>query len=258
MSKADRPQFLKRPDGSKIAYRRLPGKSPGVLFCGGFRSDMQGTKALALEAHCRAAGRAFARFDYFGHGESEGAFALGAIGRWRDDALAVLDEVCEGPQILVGSSMGGWIMLLAALARPERIAGLIGVAPAPDFTERLMWQRYPEAVRRTLLRDGLYREPSQYSADPYPITLKLIEEGRRHLLLDGPIEIDRPVRILQGMDDPDVPWSHSLSLVAALRGCDVALTLVKDGDHRLSRPQDLERLTGCLDEVVAIAAGGAA
>lgn len=237
------PSRLPRPDGATIAYRASPGKSPGIVFLGGFKSDMTGTKALALEAACRAAGRAYVRFDYFGHGGSDGAFTQGTIGRWSADAIAVLDALTAGPQVLVGSSMGGWLMLLAALARPERVAGLVGIAPAADFTEALMWQRFDPATRAILTRDGVWQRPSAYSADPYPITLTLIEEGRRHLLLDRPIALSCPIRLIHGMADEDVPWQHSLRLVAALESPDVTLTLVKDGDHRLSDPINLARLT---------------
>jgi len=235
--------FLTRPDGATIAYHARSGKSPGVIFLGGFMSDMTGTKATALEQSCRDAGRAFVRFDYLGHGQSSGAFADGTIGRWRDDALAVLDEITEGPQILVGSSMGGWIMFLTALARPDRVAGLIGVAPAPDFTRRLMWDGFDEDIRETLRRDGVYLEPSQYDDEPYTITMQLIEEGDNHMILDDGIELDCPVRILHGMEDPDVPWQHALTIVQSLKSKDVTLSLVKHGDHRLSEPDDIERLT---------------
>lgn len=234
--------YLPAIDGSRIAYHRLTGKRPGIIFCGGFKSDMEGTKALYLEALCAAEQRSFLRFDYFAHGKSDGAFTLGTIGHWLNDTLTVLDALTEGPQIIVGSSMGGWIMLLAALARRERIHGLVGIAAAPDFTERLMWKLWSDEIRQSLLRDGIYLEPSAYSADPYPITLKLIEEGRNHLLLDQPIQLNCPVRLLQGMADEDVPWSHALILTEALGHKDVTLTLIKDGDHRLSRPQDLALL----------------
>ncbi|MEQ8500576.1 MAG: alpha/beta hydrolase, partial [Sneathiellaceae bacterium] len=219
------PAVLRRPDGTAIAYHRAipasPAPGPGVVFCGGFKSDMTGTKALALDSHCRASGRACLRFDYFGHGQSDGDFEAGTVGRWAADAVAVLDALTDGPQVLVGSSMGGWIMLLAALARPDRVAGLVGIAPAPDFTQRLMWERFTDAQRAVLQRDGVLREPSDYDPEPYAITAALIEEGRQHLLLDDGIELHCPVRILQGMQDPDVPWRHALHLVAALAAQDV-------------------------------------
>lgn len=236
-------RFLASPEGRSLAFRRLEGRPPGVLFLGGFRSDMTGTKATALEAHCRAAGRAFARFDYSGHGESPGRFEEGTIGAWLADALCVLDRATEGPQVLVGSSMGGWIMLLAALARPERVRGLIGVAAAPDFTEDLVWGRCGEEERRKLMEEGSFLCPPRYEDAPYPITRRLIEEGRRHLLLRGPIPLRRPVRLIHGMADEDVPWEVSLRLCGCLEGADVSLTLVKGGDHRLSTPADIRRLT---------------
>jgi pimeloyl-ACP methyl ester carboxylesterase len=203
---------------------------------------MTGVKAAALEGLCRDAGRAFVRFDYFGHGASSGAFADGTIGRWADDATAVLDELSDGPQVLVGSSMGGWLMLLAALRRPERVAGLVGVAAAPDFTEDLMWARYDAAARSELLRNGIRYEPSAYDSRPYPVALRMIEEARRHLLLRAPIPLHCPIRLLHGMRDPDVPWRTSLHLAERLEADDVETVLIKDGDHRLSRQADIARL----------------
>src|SRR5690606_6235599 len=248
------PRILARPDGSAIAYHRLPEREgtprrPGVVFLGGFASDMTGTKATALEAFCRARGQAFLRFDYTGHGQSSGAFEEGTIGRWTADALAALDELTAGPQILVGSSMGGWIMLLVALARPERLAGLVGIAAAPDFTEDLVWAALTPEERETLLRDGAVRRPSAYDPEPYPFTRALIEEGRNHLLLRAPIDITCPVRLLQGMRDPDVPWQTALRLTERLTGDDVHLLLIKDGDHRLSRPANLDRLFAAVAEL---------
>ena len=246
----EEPRILTRTDGATIAYHKSDGREPGVVFLGGFKSDMGGTKAVALEAHCRARGQAFLRFDYFGHGQSSGDFVDGTIGRWAEDAICVLDKLTEGPQILIGSSMGGWIMLLAALARPDRVAALIGIAAAPDFTEALMWQHWPPEIRETLLRDGVYREPSDYSEEPYTITLKLIDDGRDHLLLERPIAIHCPVRLIQGMEDADVPWEHALAISEKLLSEHVAVTLVKDGDHRLSRDEDLTRLFRILDETI--------
>ncbi len=249
MSDAAQPEFLSRPDGETIAYHATPGKSPGVMFCGGFMSDMTGIKATALEANCRARGRAYVRFDYLGHGRSSGAFVDGTIGRWADDALAVLDRVTVGPQILVGSSMGGWIMLLAALARPERVAGLVGIAAAPDFVEP-MWRSFPEEIRHRLRTEGVYHRPSAYADQPYAITMKLIEDGRRHTVLDrAPVPIRCPVRLLHGMRDPDVPWRRSLDVAEALAGDDVTVTFVKAGDHRLSEPADIARLTGMVEQL---------
>ena len=236
-------QILTRQDGATIAYRKTTGKSPGVLFLAGFRSDMTGTKATMLESMCREQGRGFVRFDYFGHGESSGDFTEGTIDRWAEDAIAVLDEVCEGPQVLVGSSMGGWIMLLVALAHPQRIDALVGIAAAPDFTETLMWDRFGADIRQTQERDGIYHEPSEYDEVPTPITMKLIREARAHLLLDRSIAIHCPVRLIHGMRDEAVPWGHSLLIRDVLLAHRVTLTLIKDGDHRLSRDNDL-RLIG--------------
>lgn len=242
-------KILARADGATIAYHKTDGEGPGIVFLGGFRSDMTGTKAQALEEYCRAANRAFVRFDYFGHGASSGDFTEGTIGRWTEDAACVLDNVTDGPQILIGSSMGGWIMLLTALARPDRVAALIGIAAAPDFTETLMWQRYPEEIRETLRRDGIYFQPTPYEEGPYAITMKLIEEGRNHLLLDRPINIRCPVHLLQGMRDEAVPWQHALTINENLASERVTVTLIKDGDHRLSRDQDLAQLMRTIDAV---------
>jgi pimeloyl-ACP methyl ester carboxylesterase len=229
-----------------INSRRQP---PGIVFLGGFASDMTGTKAMALDAYCAATGRAFVRFDYSGHGQSSGKFVDGTIGAWRDDVLAVLDQLTQGPQILIGSSMGGWLMLLASLARPDRIHALIGLAPAPDFTEELMWQTMDAGMQQRLMQEGRIEEPSAYSDEPYVITRALIEDGRKHLLLQGAIHIDRPVRLIHGQADQDVPFSVSLRLADHLVAEDVAVTLVKDGDHRLSRQQDIERLIMTIEEV---------
>ena len=245
------PGFIDRPGGHRVAYHVTPGKSPGVVFLGGFMSDMTGTKAMALEAHCRARGQAFLRFDYLGHGQSSGSFADGTIGRWADDAMAAIDQLTEGPQILVGSSMGGWTMLLAALARPQRVCGLIGIAAAPDFTEDIMWRMFDDDQRKTLMADGAASIPSNYGAgEPYIISRALIEDGRENLLLKDDIAIDCPVRLLQGMKDADVPWRTALAVADKLTGDDVEVVLVKDGDHRLSEPQDLARLGVVLDRLI--------
>lgn len=249
------PRILTRADGATIAYHAHTGKLPGVVFCGGFNSDMTGTKAAALDTHCRETGRAFVRFDYFGHGASSGKFRDGTIGRWKDDAIAVIDDLTEGPQIIVGSSMGGWIMLLAALARPARVTGLLGIAPAPDFTEDLMWERFDDNTRETLRRDGVYMRPSEYGDEPHAITLRLIEEGRNHLLLRQTVELACPLRVLQGMDDPDVPWRHALKLIEAYGGADAEVTLVKNGDHRLSEPGDIARILRAVDGLAAMTQG---
>jgi pimeloyl-ACP methyl ester carboxylesterase len=212
---------------------------------------MNGIKATALAGHCRTRDHAFLRFDYFGHGASSGDFRAGTIGRWLEDALAVIDHLTEGPLILVGSSMGGWIALLAALARPGRVKALIGIAPAPDFTEDLIWARLSEAQRLELHERGELAAPSVYEADPIPFTLRLVEEGRRHLLLRAPIRLSCPVRLLHGMEDPDVPYQTSLHLVERLTGTEAVVELIEDGDHRLSRPQDLTRLFAAVDAMAA-------
>lgn len=232
---------LPAPDGTPLAYRRLPGTGPGVVFLGGFHSDMTGSKAEYLAGWCAARGTPFLRMDYSGHGASGGRFEDGTIGRWAADAEAALVALTDGPQVLVGSSMGGWIALLLALRHPGRVRALVGIAPAPDFTEDLMWARFPPAVRAAIERDGAWRRPSDYG-EPYPITRALIEDGRRHLLLGGRIGVTAPVRILQGDADPDVPWQHALRLATALDSEDVRVTLVKGGDHRLSTPRDLSLL----------------
>ena len=245
------PEILPRDGSVTISYRQIYGKAPGVLFLGGFMSDMQGTKAVELERYCRAAGRAYTRFDYRGHGESSGAFRDGTIGDWLSDALAVIDDCTEGPLVLVGSSMGGWIMLLAALARPDRVAGVIGIAAAPDFTRDLMWDRFSDEIKRTLETDGVYYEPSEYGEEPYTITMNLIEEGRRHLLLDRPIALHCPVRLLHGMRDDSVPWMTSIRIAEKILAEDVRIFLVKDGDHRLSRDQDIASLKLTLEDLLA-------
>ncbi len=247
------PDFLLRPDGECLAYHQTPGRSPGVVFLGGLRSDMGGIKATRLDAWCRARGQAFLRFDPYGHGRSSGDFARGTVSRWAADALAVLDTLTEGPQLLVGSSMGGWLALLAARARADRVAGLLGIAAAPDFTEDLIWAGLSEAERVRLLAAGRIERPSDYGDGPYPITRALVEDGRRHLLLrqgGEPLRLDCPVRLLAGMRDADVPWQTSLRLSEALVGADVRLTLIKDGDHRLSRETDLALLEATLAELL--------
>jgi pimeloyl-ACP methyl ester carboxylesterase len=238
---------LARPDGAKLAWRRIEGSGPTVVWLGGFRSDMAGTKAQALADWAQASGRAYLRFDYFGHGESGGDFREGTITRWRADALAVLDELIEGDAVLVGSSMGGWIACLVAMVRSERVKAMVLVAPAPDFTEKLMEPQIPPEGRRALREEGVWLRPSEYG-DPYPITAALLEDGARWSILPGPVPIEAPVRILQGGEDPDVPWRHALELAQAIKAPDVVFTLVKDGDHRLSRPEDIARLIAAVAE----------
>ena len=238
-----------------IAVRQRPGGAPGLFWLGGLKSDMQGTKAQALDAWAQQQGRALTRFDYSGHGELGGSFADGTIGRWLAESLAVFEACCTGPQVVIGSSMGGWLALLLGRALagrvpppPATIAALILIAPAVDFTEALMWERFSPEVRRQIDEKGAWERPSRYGEEPYPISRGLIEEGRQHLLLGGMIETGCPVRILQGVQDPDVPWQHAVDLTARLAQDDVVLTLVKDGDHRLSRPEDIERLLAAVAE----------
>jgi len=240
---APEPRILTRADGATIAYHLVAGRTPGVVFLTGFKSDMTGGKAIALEAFCRKRGQAFVRFDYFGHGASSGTFESGTISRWADDAVAVIDRLTEGPQVLVGSSMGGWIMLLAALARPERIAGLVGTAAAPDFTEDLIQDGLSPGQKIDLARQGFIDTENPYDHKPYRIAKPLLDDGRNHLLLRAEIPIDCPVRLIHGIADAEVPWRTSEQLAKRLRSRDVETLFVKNGDHRLSDPNDLERLT---------------
>jgi pimeloyl-ACP methyl ester carboxylesterase len=242
--------ILTRGNGATIAYRRSPGKNPGVLFVHGLRSDMNGSKALALEAHCRADSRAFLRFDLSGHGASSGDFSDGTIGTWAADLLEVLDRLTLGRQILVGSSLGGWLMLLAALARPGRVAALLGLAAAPDFTADLLWSGLSPDQRHTLEESGRVLIDDCYGAAPYPITRLLIEEGRTHLLLTGPIEIGCRVTLIQGQADPDVPWQTALRLAERLQSDQVQVHLLKSAGHRLSEPDNLRSILRSLDALV--------
>jgi|SRR5579859_684542 len=241
---------LDRADGEQIAWRRVYGDGPTVVWLGGFRSDMTGAKAEALADWAKAEGRSYLRFDYLGHGASSGDFqAKGTITRWREDALCVLDNLVEGPAILVGSSMGGWLSCLVAMAQPQRVKAMVLIAPAPDFTDKLMWPTIPAEGRATLAANGVWMRPSEYG-DPYPITQALLSDGARWTILGSePLAIEVPVRILQGGADPDVPWRHALELAQAIRGDDVVFSLIKDGDHRLSRPQDIARLLALVSEV---------
>jgi pimeloyl-ACP methyl ester carboxylesterase len=241
-------------DARSIAIRTRAGGTPGLFWLGGFKSDMLGTKAAALDDWAAKNGRAIVRFDYSGHGESGGDFLDGTIGRWLEESLAVFDAECRGPQVVIGSSMGGWLALLLARELAQRdkpaaeLQGMVLIAPAVDFTEVLMWQRFPPEVKREIEEKGAWARPSQYSGEPFIFTRGLIEEGRKHLLLDNMIETGCPVRILQGVQDPDVPWQHAVDLTARFARDDVVLTLVKDGDHRLSRPEDIERLIAAVAE----------
>lgn len=235
---------LERPGRAPLAWRRVEGRGPTVVWMGGYRSDMTGTKAEALAAWAQAQGRAFLRFDWTGHGESGGEFAASTISTWRADALDVLDALVDGPAVLVGSSMGGWVATLAALARPDRTAALVLVAPAPDFTFALVEPRMSAADREALRRDGAWTD-----AEGQTYTAALLEDGARWTLLPGPVEVRAPVRILQGGRDEAVPWRHAFAFAEAFVGEDVVFTLARDGDHRLSRPQDLARLTAAVGEV---------
>src|SRR5215213_2294198 len=234
----DRVQRLQRPDGNTVAYATTSGRTPTVAFLGGFRSDMAGTKAMALGEWARRTGRAFVRFDYLGHGQSSGRFEDGTIGRWLDDSLAVLDLLTEGR-----------LVLLAARARPERLAGLVLIAAAPDFTERMLLKGLSPEDRAKLQRDGRLERPSQYSPEPSVFTWKLIEEGRNHLLLDKPLALPCPVRLLHGQSDPDVPWEYSLQIARHLEAPEVITTFIKGGDHRLSTPSDIARLIATIEEL---------
>jgi pimeloyl-ACP methyl ester carboxylesterase len=238
--------FLRR-----IAVRARDGGGPGLFWLGGFNSDMRGTKALALDAWAAERDRACVRFDYSGHGESGGAFVDGTIGRWLEESIAVFDRFCAGPQVVIGSSMGGWMALLLAgaiAANRASLAGLVLIAPAPDFTEALMWKGFSPEIRQEIETKGVWLRPSAYG-EPYPITRALIEEGRHHLLLGSAIDVGCPVRILQGAQDPDVPWQHAFALAQRLPADDVVLTMIQDGDHRLSRPQDIARIIAAVAEI---------
>lgn len=241
------------PTSRTIAVRERRGKGPGLFWLGGFKSDMKGTKAEALDRWAEKQGRACLRFDYSGHGESGGSFTEGTIGRWLEESLAVYLRFAEGPQLVIGSSMGGWLALLLARVLGSRkdaaqIAGMVLIAPAVDFTEELMWKQFSDATKREIEEKGIWMRPSEYGEERYPITRGLIEDGRKHLLLGGLIETGCPVHILQGVQDPDVPWRHAVELVSRFSRDDVVLTLIKDGDHRLSRPEDIDRLIAAVKE----------
>ncbi|PZQ96758.1 MAG: alpha/beta hydrolase [Cereibacter sphaeroides] len=244
------PQFLDTPQGRRIAYHRNAGKGPGVVFLHGFRSDMAGTKAMHLAEWAERRGRAFLRFDYSGHGQSSERFENGAIGDWFEDAMAAIAALTEGPQVLVGSSMGGWISLLIAREAPERLRALVGIAAAPDFTEDSMWSDATEAQRETLLTTGRIELPTEYDASPYIITRRLIEEGRDRLVLRAALDLPFPVRFLQGTADVDVPPSVALRLLNHATGPDIRLTLVKDADHRFSTPECLMLIEKTVEDLL--------
>ena len=245
-------EILKPRDGVEIAYHKTAGTDdtlPGVVFCGGFMSDMEGTKALALEAWAQARGRAFVRFDYSGHGQSLGAFTEGCIGDWAADARSVIEALTDGPQVLVGSSMGGWISAILTRTIPQKLAGFVGIAAAPDFTEDSMWRDFSDDERARLMAMGEVLLPSDYG-DPYPITRRLIEDGRAHLVLRTALPMPFPVRLLQGTADRDVPPELALRLLAHVTSPDLRLTLVKGADHRFSTPACLALITATLTEIL--------
>ncbi len=246
---------LDRGDGVELAWAALPGEGPTVVFLGGFRSDMEGTKALALRDFCARQGQAFLRFDYSGHGVSGGRFEEGCISEWAEDAAKVIDARAPGPVVLVGSSMGGWISLLLARRWAARVRGFIGIAAAPDFTTRLMEPTLTDQQRDELTRHGVFHEPSPYG-EPVPITAKLLEDGRAHSVLNAPLPFAGPVRLLQGMKDAEVPWHTAVDIAEHLDAHDVRVVLVKDGDHRLSRPADLALLGTSLAGLLHLLEGG--
>lgn len=245
------PQELLTKTGRRIAYHRSEGSGPGIVFLGGFKSDMQGTKAVHLEAWARAQGRAFLRFDYSGHGESSGQFTDGCIGDWAQDAQDAISELTEGPQILVGSSMGGWISVLMAKRIPQKIAALVTIAAAPDFTEDGMWAGFGDKAKAALMAEGQVALPSDYG-EPYIITRKLIEDGRDHLVLRDPLELPFPVRMLQGTDDTDVDMSVALRLLDHAAGPDMRMVVLKDADHRFSAPDALKLIEDAIRNVIEV------
>lgn len=255
-------EFHQMPDGTDIAYvcDGSPAASCGTFWLGGFKSDMRGTKAEVLATHARVTGRSFVRFDYSGHGESSGAFVDGTISKWLDEAVAVFENHAPGKRVLIGSSMGGWIALLLvrrliADGQADRLGGLVLIAPAADMTHDLMWEKYGAEFQDEVMRLGKFERPSEYSDEPYVITKGLIEDGRKHLMLEDGLDLPCPVRILQGEDDPDVPWQHGLKTYHALRGDDVVFEMVKGGDHRMSSERDLTLLTHTVNALCQMADG---
>ncbi len=236
--------------GARLAYHRSPGRSPGVIFLTGFMSNMTGDKATRLEAHLKQRGNAYLRFDYRGHGQSSERFEQGCISDWCTDALAALDLLTEGPQVLVGSSMGSWIAFLTAMKRPDRIAALLGVASAADFTDSLPARHLNPQQQQQLQKNGRVQVSSDYDQPPYVITQRLLDDGRQNRLLHRPIALDIPVRLIHGMSDEDIPWQTSLKISEQLSGNDVETLLIKAGDHRLSSAQDLDRLCRVLDDLL--------
>ena len=246
--------YISTTQNRRLAYRQHKGE-PGkacFVWLSGFKSDMTGSKVTVLEAWAKAEGHSFLAFDYSGHGQSDGDFKDGTISQWREDTLAAIDTLTTGPQILIGSSMGGWMALLAAIARPQRVSGLVLIAPAPDFTEKLMWPGLLPEEKKEILQNGIYYQPSEYD-EPLPLTKALFEDGKNWQIMDQPIPFSGPVRILQGMQDEPVPWAHAQSLVDLITSQDLTFTLIKDGDHRLSREQDIARLIATCGEMGATA-----
>ena len=239
MSILNVPFYLDRENAARLAYRKTGGASglPAVIFCGGFRSDMEGTKAIAFEAQCAARSQTYIRFDYSGHGASGGKFEDCVISTWRDDALAIIDNLTDGPVILAGSSLGGWVSLLCARERPQ-VAGIVGIAAAPDFT-RIIRQKLTVQQKAQLDAQGFIKAPSEYSPEPYVYTRALIDDGEKNCLLDHDIDLSIPVRLIQGMQDPDVAWQTAFRIKNALPKADAEVLLVETGDHRLSRPEDI-------------------
>lgn len=244
-------EYLETPAGRRIAFQRSSGRGPGVVFLGGFKSDMTGTKAAWLHDWARERGRAFLRFDYSGHGDSSGSFEEGCIGDWFGDARQVIETLTDGPQVLVGSSMGGWIALLVARVLPQRVAGLVTIAAAPDFTEQGFWAGFDDAQRQALMTAGRVALPSDYGDGPYVITRRLVKDGRNHLVMNQPLPLPFPVRLLQGTADADVPVDWAMRLLDHATGGDIRLTLVKGADHRFSTPECLRLIAQSIDDVLA-------
>ncbi|MCC6597863.1 MAG: alpha/beta hydrolase [Alphaproteobacteria bacterium] len=245
MTEKTSPARFERPNRPALAYEYTPNRGQGaryplLMFCGGYRSDMNGTKASHLARQCAARGQPFLRFDYSGHGTSEGRFEDGTIGEWAQDAIDMLDFIAQGPVVVAGSSMGGWIALLLAKAQPDRVRGVIGIAAAPDFTETLFAERLNDTQRHTLMTNGLLEIPGNPGEAPLLFTKKLYEEGKNNLLLDRPQSVDFPIKLIQGMQDVEVPWETSVKIQKNYRGADVDIIFIEDGDHRLSRPEDLD------------------
>jgi pimeloyl-ACP methyl ester carboxylesterase len=244
------PKYITGPQGRRIAYHHTNGNGPTVIFCGGYMSDMEGTKALFLEKICKDLGISYVRFDYSGHGKSSEEFVDGTIGKWTEDALSIIDEVTRGELIIIGSSMGGWIGLLASIARKERIKAFVGIASAPDFTRELMWDNYSDAIKETLKTEGIYLEPSDYSDVHYKVSYALIQDGEHHILLNKPIDLECPVGLFHGLLDLDVPASYSSRIAKKIKSNDVIISFNKSGDHRLSSDADLNRLKQAISEFI--------